>query len=53
MNNNDLSLENKFCLNCKKVYCNGNCKEYQEYMKYLIDNKIIRKPGRPRKNKVD
>ncbi len=50
MDTYDLSLEYKFCLNCKKIKCNGYCQDYKEYMRYLRDNKLIPKRGRPKKS---
>ena len=49
MNTYDLSLEFKFCLNCKKLVCKGSCQEYREYMRNLRDNHLIPKRGRPKK----
>lgn len=45
------NLINEYCLNCKKRKCNGNCKDLRNYIKDLINKKIITKRGgRPKIN---
>lgn len=54
MNTYDESLEYKFCLNCKKGFCKGNCQDYKNYMKFLRLNNLIPKRGKLKnKQKID
>ena len=39
MNSNLVNLK-KFCLNCKKPYCNGYCQEYKAYVRKLMTEKF-------------
>ena len=35
----------KFCLECKSTKCNGNCKEFREFTRDLMQKGIIPKRG--------